>query len=144
MSYGERFRVCRERAGLTQEQVAQALTYLRGAPVSLLERKTTKVPKPATIRKHAAALNCQPADLLAGVPTDYDRLRTPTPISDADLGTLLWGLAYLPLHDRRVVFETMQAFVDALPPHVKPAPAPTRALGRRRRAARMYPKRKRA
>ena len=115
MSYGEQFRRLRQRAGLTQEQVAKALRYKRAAPVSLLERTTARLPRARTIKIHATALRCEPWELLAGVPTDYDRLRTRTPLSDEELGILLWGLASLEARDRRVVLEQMQSFVPALP-----------------------------
>ena len=94
MSYGEQFRRLRERRGLTQEAVAAALKYKRAAPVSLIERKSTKVPRPKTIKKHALALACEPWELLAGVPTEYDWLRTPRPLTTGEMGILLFGLAH--------------------------------------------------
>lgn len=69
------------RANLTLEQFADRLNVKRSGPLSTLEN-SRRVPKAATIRRHAAALGCTPADLLAGVLTEYDVLRgvsTPTP-----------------------------------------------------------------
>jgi transcriptional regulator with XRE-family HTH domain len=128
MSYGERFRFVREQRHLTQEQVAKALKYKRAAPVSLIERKNTRVPRPRTIQKHARALGCEVWELLAGVPTDYDRLRTPQPLSDAELAAILWGLAYLPPPDREKCVDLFQAFLDS-PALITATPlrAPTRA-----------------
>ena len=64
----------REAKGLTLEKLAERLGLKRAAPLSTLER-SSHVPKAETIREYAAALGCSPADLLAGVMTEYDVLR---------------------------------------------------------------------
>jgi transcriptional regulator with XRE-family HTH domain len=129
-SYGERFRACRQRAGLTQEQVAKRLRYRRAAPVSLLERKTTKVPRAKTIKKHAAALGCHPWELLAGVATEYDPLRFQTALSTEELAVILWTPC-LNHADRRAVLGMMQSFVSTLElPRLVTRPRSTpRAIG---------------
>lgn len=65
----------RNRARLTQEEVARRLGHKRPAPVSLIERPNDKVPKAKTIVRYAKALECQPRELLEDVETEYDRLR---------------------------------------------------------------------
>lgn len=84
-TYGERFQRIRlgpdwapgKEARLTQEKVAKALNYERPAAASVLEVRNTSVPKVATIRKHAMALQCDPGELLKGVLTEHDQLRDP-------------------------------------------------------------------
>src|SRR4051812_34334060 len=80
-TFGERFKQLREARGLTQETVAARMKLKKPTPISLLEgpRKHV-VPKPATIRRHAAALEVEPWELLDGVQTEYDRLRSGAPI----------------------------------------------------------------
>lgn len=79
-TFGERFRELREARGLRQDTVAQRMKLKKPTPISLLEgpRKHI-VPKPATIRRLAAALECQPWELLDGVVTEYDELRSGAP-----------------------------------------------------------------
>lgn len=74
-SYGDRFRALRERAGLTQEQLVPRLKMARQGSISNIERSRGSFPSPKTIRRHAKALNCRPSELLAGVETEYDRIR---------------------------------------------------------------------
>lgn len=145
MSYGERFRQLREQRSLTQEQVAVALKYKRAAPVSLIERKNTKVPRPRTIEKHAHALGCRPWELLAGVPTDYDWLRTPQPLSAEEMDALLFGLAYIPPADRHKILGLFQAFLDS--PALKGvtrSPAPRRGPAIEATASRTHRGKRRA
>lgn len=71
---GENFRRFRKAKGITQEQVYRALGFKRQANVSLLERSKA-LPKPATIRKMAAAIGVSALELLEGVKTPYDLLR---------------------------------------------------------------------
>lgn len=75
-TYGDNFKRLREARSLSQEAVAARLKYSkeRNANVSTIER-STRVPKPNTIRKHAKVLECEPRDLLVQVMTEYDRLR---------------------------------------------------------------------
>lgn len=125
VSYGQRFRELRLRAKLSQEAVAERLDLekARGGPVSNIELRTKRVPKASTVLRHAEALRCKPWELLAGVPTDYDLIRTPTPLRDGELSALLWGLAFVPAPERLTVLEAMQSFLDALPPGVVPSQA---------------------
>jgi transcriptional regulator with XRE-family HTH domain len=75
MSFGARFRILRDRAHLTQKQVAARLKYEGAAPVSLLERHNDKVPRAGTIVRYALALECKPSELLEDVETEYDRIK---------------------------------------------------------------------
>lgn len=75
-SFGENLRALRERANMTQEDVMRALNLKRSAPVSLMEgMRGPKVPRPATIKKVAAAVQAEPWELLEGVVTEIDRLK---------------------------------------------------------------------
>lgn len=76
---GENFRRLRKAKGVTQEQLYKALGFKRQANVSLLER-STKLPKPRTIKKMARALGCEPWELLENVRTPYDELREKRPV----------------------------------------------------------------
>lgn len=126
VKYGDRFKEIREREGLSQGDVAARLKLEkeRGSSVSNIERHTPRAPaRIGTIRRHATALGCQPWELLAGVTSELDRLRSPIPLSDAELSALLWGLAYLTPTQRSVALEQMQSFLDALPPGAAPPQA---------------------
>ena len=74
MTVGENFKRIRAANGVTQEQIYKALGYKRPANVSLLET-SKRLPKPATIKRMAAVLGCDPWELLDGVSTPYDELR---------------------------------------------------------------------
>lgn len=75
-AFGERLKELRERAALTQETVAARMKLKRPTPISLWEGpRQHAIPKPATIKRLATALGCQPWELLDGVETEYDRLR---------------------------------------------------------------------
>jgi transcriptional regulator with XRE-family HTH domain len=67
----------RQARGLTLEQVADRLGLKRSAPLSTFER-SRHVPKAETLEEYAQAIGCTAADLLAGVVTEYDRLRGST------------------------------------------------------------------
>jgi hypothetical protein len=120
-SYGQRFRAVRlgpgwkpgRRARLTQEDVADG-HFERAAVVSNLEHPQAKLPKPVTIREHAAALKAEPWELLLGVPTEYDRLRFPD-LSDVQLEALLAGLKVMPEDQLKAVLKTCTKAVAALP-----------------------------
>lgn len=121
-TYGQRFKQLRQQQGLTQEQVAVALKFKRPAPVSLIERRLVKPPRQHTIKRHAAALGCQPCELLAGVPTEYDWLRTLPPVPSAELGVWLVGLAYLSPANRKTVVTMMHELLTSVPAVMKAAP----------------------
>ena len=72
--FGQNLRKVREKAGLTQEALASKLGMAKPAPISIWERGS-QVPTPRTILRLAAALGCEPADLMAGVVTPTDALR---------------------------------------------------------------------
>lgn len=71
---GENFKRIREGKKITQESICEALKYQRPSNVSLLET-STRLPKPSTIKKMAAALGCEPWELLENVETPHDALR---------------------------------------------------------------------
>ena len=146
VKYGDRFRELRERADLSQGDVAEKLGLEkgRGSSVSNIERYVSPPARRSTLTKHAAALGCEPWELLAGVATHFDRLRAPTPLPDEELNALLWGLAFVRPDDRRTVMEGMQSFLDALRPGVLPPPALQFALGKSETAGRTERRKKRA
>lgn len=74
--FGDNLKRLRDRAGLTQEAVAEKMKLKRPTPISLWEgpRKGT-VPKVSTIKRLAKAVACEPWELLDGVDTEYDKLR---------------------------------------------------------------------
>ena len=76
-TFGENLRRIREAANVTQEELARRLKLKRTTPISLWENLGT-LPRPKTIVRVAGALECSPADLLEGVVTPYDLLRTDT------------------------------------------------------------------
>lgn len=125
VKYGERFRLFRDKAELSQEDVARALGIKkeRGSSVSNIERLALAPALASTVQRHADALGCQPYELLAGVATRFDQLRVPTPLSDEEWSALAWGLALLPLSQRRTALMGLQTFVDKLPPAEVPRQA---------------------
>jgi transcriptional regulator with XRE-family HTH domain len=77
-TYGQNFKAQRERLGLTQEDIAERMGLTRQGNLSQYE-KNLKFPTPDLIEQHAKALECQPWELLEGVETAYDRLRSGAP-----------------------------------------------------------------
>ena len=128
MKYGERFKLFRDRANMSQEDVARALKvkHDRGSSVSNIERLAFAPALASTVTRHAAALGCEPWQLLAGVATRFDQLRARTPLSDEEWSALAWGLALLTGQPRRLALEGIQSFVERLPP----GEAPPQALQR--------------
>lgn len=126
-TYGQRFKAMRLGAGwrpgkrqkFTQEAVAKRLAFKRAAPVSLIETSDT-VPKPVTIAEHAKALECQPWELLLGVPTDYDRLRFHA-LKPEELENLVAGLVILPPEQRTAILRSCEKAVRRLPDPLIPA-----------------------
>jgi len=80
--FGENLTAARKAAGLTQEQFAARLKFKRTAPLSIWERGH-RLPTPKTIVKLARELGCEPAVLMAGVESPYDRLRGHTASTEA-------------------------------------------------------------
>jgi transcriptional regulator with XRE-family HTH domain len=73
-TFGQNMREQRLQRGITQEQLAEKMGYERQNGVSKLETSES-LPEPATIKRVAKAIGCTPADLLAGVWTEYDVMR---------------------------------------------------------------------
>lgn len=115
--YGERFRLLRDRAELSQEDVARLLNvkHGRGSSVSNIEKLTLAPARSSTVLRHATALRCKPWELMAGVATRFDQLRVREPLSDEESSALAWGLALLPKAQREVALMGLQTFVEQLP-----------------------------
>jgi transcriptional regulator with XRE-family HTH domain len=75
---GENFRRIRKDKKIKQEQIYKRLGFQRPSNVSLLE-SSLRLPKPRTIRRMAAVLECETWELLDGVETPYDELRERQP-----------------------------------------------------------------
>lgn len=92
-TFGDNLKLERERRRITQVRLAEWLA-LRQAQVSSWE-KGRRLPEPESVRRIAAALSrvdppCSPKDLLAGVITEYDRLRgSDTPSAPPVVGETL-------------------------------------------------------
>lgn len=103
MTYGERFRYYRHKfwKGRLLE-LAQRLGSGYPSSVTNIER-TWRVPNLPTLGKHAAALGCDPWDLLEGVETEYDSVRSlarlPAKTAEAKFQELLQR--YMDSTDRR-------------------------------------------
>jgi len=78
IAYGQNFKRLRLHAEMSQEAVAAKLGYKkdRSGNVSSLESGSRGLPKPATVRDHAKALGVEPWQLMEGVVTEYDALRS--------------------------------------------------------------------
>lgn len=92
--YGENLKRLRLLAKVSQETVAQRMGLKRQGNLPSYENGDG-VPEAETIRQHAAAIGCDPADLLRGVVTEFDRIRWPG-LTDAQREALLVGMAALP------------------------------------------------
>jgi transcriptional regulator with XRE-family HTH domain len=77
-TFGGNLRRLRQARGLSQEAVAAALGHKRPSTVQSWE-KNRRCPKPESIRVLAEALKCEPWELLEGVATPYDDLRSRPP-----------------------------------------------------------------
>lgn len=71
---GENFKRIRTQKQITQEHIYKKLGYQRPSNVSLLET-SRRLPKPTTILKMAAVLDCETWELLEDVETPWDALR---------------------------------------------------------------------
>jgi transcriptional regulator with XRE-family HTH domain len=112
--YGQRFRELRKRLVGGQEKAAAALgiTKDRGSSISNIEKRTTFPPRLTTIVKHAKALNCAPWELLQGVPSKVDALRSPDEQSRAGFEVLLETWPVLPEGTRALFVDTAQRFLN--------------------------------
>lgn len=72
-TYGQNFK--RLRGKTPQEVIARKLRLKRQANISAIER-STRVPSPELIFKHADALGCAPSDLLRDVDLDYELIKS--------------------------------------------------------------------
>jgi transcriptional regulator with XRE-family HTH domain len=78
VTYGERFKELREKLGLEQPDLAERLfgSRRRQPGISAIESTAGRIPRPDTIKDHAAALECQISDLVLAVnDTWIDRAR---------------------------------------------------------------------
>jgi transcriptional regulator with XRE-family HTH domain len=69
VTYGRRFRQLRGARTLEDIAAEMGIKKGRGSSVSNIEQRRTYPPRLATIKKHAAALGCEPWQLLQGVPS---------------------------------------------------------------------------
>ena len=78
-TFGENLKRIRQDRGISQKRIAGALGYQdrQHSQIWKYERGGL-LPRPLTIYKIAQFLGCDPAELLEGVETDYDRLRAGT------------------------------------------------------------------
>ena len=72
--FGENLKKIRIGRGIRQAALARLLDLKTQGQISLWETGDI-VPTPETIKRIAAALNCETWELLEGVETEYDRLR---------------------------------------------------------------------
>ena len=86
-TFGENLRKIRQDRGISQKRIAGALGYQdrQHSQIWKYERGGL-LPRPLTIYKIAQFLGCDPAELLEGVETDYDRLRAGTYRPPPELG----------------------------------------------------------
>lgn len=75
-TYGENLK--RLRGEISQEEIARRMGLTRQGNLSQYELDQ-RFPTPETVQQHATALGCQPWELLQGVETEYDRLRSGAP-----------------------------------------------------------------
>lgn len=73
-TYGENLKRLRELKKLTQEAVAKAMGRARQGNLPTYEADR-KFPTPDLVVRHAAALGCEPSELLVDVETLYDLIR---------------------------------------------------------------------
>lgn len=74
-TFGENMKRLRTAKGLTQKDLAKKMKLASNTPISLWER-TLGIPRADTVKRIADGIGCSTADLLAGVETAYDALRT--------------------------------------------------------------------
>lgn len=152
--FGQNLRALRERAGLTQEQLARKLGYLRQSPVSQWETGKVELPEADTVVRLAKELGCATTDLMRGVVTPWDAVRGSTDIPTAshedirltdDEVALVRLWRRLPEGQRHSLYWVIEASVHharrrqrgktrpSLPPNTSPpAAAPPDTPGRRK------------
>lgn len=114
-TYGENFRRLRGRR--SQELIADRLKIKRQANISAIEL-SRKVPTPALIKRHAAALETDPAELLRDVTTPYDELRGGLPvIASQAINDLL--LQITDQEELDWIEAQVRRLVRGAPPHVR-------------------------
>ena len=78
-TFGDNLRRIRKDRGVSQKRIAGALGYKDRQNTQIWQyERGGLLPRPLTIYKIAQFLGCEPAELLDGVETDYDRLRAGT------------------------------------------------------------------
>lgn len=75
--FGANLRVCRKRAGISQEALGERASLHR-TEIGLLERGA-RVPRIDTVIKLASALDCSAGDLLAGIGWQPAEMGEPVP-----------------------------------------------------------------
>ena len=79
VTFGENLLRVRKARGISQRKIAGALGYQDRQITQIWKyERGGLLPRPLTIYKIAQFLGCDPAELLEGVETDYDRLRAGT------------------------------------------------------------------
>lgn len=73
-TFGGNLRIIRERLDVSQEELARRLGHKRASTVQAWE-KNRRRPRPQNVVDIAAQLGVQPAELVNGVPGDYDSLK---------------------------------------------------------------------
>lgn len=87
-TFGDNLKLLRQRQHVTQIELARRLAVQQGQ-ISAWETGR-RVPEAPTVKRIADVLDVEPKDLLAGVVTDYDKLRGATvPIAPPPLGEVL-------------------------------------------------------
>lgn len=123
--YGRRFREIRKRLG-GQEDAAAALkiTKSRGSSISNIEIRSIYPPRRKTLLKHAEALHCEPWELLRGVRSEIDALRSPDAQSVEELDVVLNAWPLLSQKERTLFADTARRVLalKEAPPSEKPNP----------------------
>lgn len=122
VTYGRRFRQLRGARSLEVIAAEMGIKKGRGSSVSNIEQRRTYPPRLATIKKHAAALGCEPWQLLQGVPSQADALRmNDQPLAEFEVLLAAWPV--LPEKSRHLYVETARRILNlqADPPILAPA-----------------------
>lgn len=139
-TYGQNLK--RLRAGVTQEELARRAGKTRQANLPSYENDK-KFPSPKLVRQHAAVLGVSTADLMAGVVTDFDRIRFPD-LTDAQLEALLSGVAALSPQQREALARSGATAVAALQSPAATARDRAATIATPPTAAHTHPKKRRA
>lgn len=101
-TFAENLKRLRIERRMSQEVLADRLGLKRQATVSAWETGRRK-PRPATVRRIAKALACEPADLFVGVKTDYDEVRgSAVPLAPAPEQPVISAEVLAAVRDERI------------------------------------------